>query len=118
MSAADDAVFEGLWSKVVEAFDDDERHAKFIECCSRQNRLADGARRYREHKEGLGDDASDELRELVDKKLATVAMLAVQQLEASREPPPKNQILRVMTIVAALVCLGAVLGLAKALLGP
>lgn len=83
MSTVHDPVFEGLWKKVLDDWDDDARHAKFIEYCQSTGQLAEAAARYK----GMKGDR--ERSEQASKRLQGVAILAVANLEAMRTTRPK-----------------------------
>jgi hypothetical protein len=108
--ASQNAVAEALWSKVLEDFSSDKTHEAFLEHCRNANLLPEAARRYREHKNTL-NEAQKEEREAVDKRLSAVAILAMSQLDAKRSPPATRG-KKVLTLIAAVIALGSVLGLA------
>lgn len=75
---ADLVVLDALWSGVINGWDDDERHTKFLDHARNAGALPEAARRYGKLKE-------DEVRgELAKKRLGAIALLATQQLYATR----------------------------------
>lgn len=112
---AEDPLLEALWSKVLDDFDDDAAHLRFIEHCRSEGRLPEAARRYREHKERLGPSAPE--RAQVDKRLGAIALLAMAALDAHKSAKPGRHPLSLL--VAAVVVaffLAAVVGFVRALL--
>lgn len=100
-----DPIFEALWSRVVEAWDDDKTHAAVLDHALREQRLPDLAGRYR----ALENDAAK--GERAKKKLGAIVVAATQMLFAMKTParaktPP------VITIATALLCLATLAYLA------
>ena len=115
--SASAAITEALWRKVLDDFDNDEVHAKFIQHCNAIGELALAAKRYREHKDGLSEDTDDATRELVDKRLEAVALLAVAQLDVQRSDKPKRHpLVWVLTATVVLMFIAAVIGFLRALM--
>lgn len=82
-----DPALEALWKNVLDHWDDDAAHGAFLEHCQRVERLGDAAVRYR----GMTGDR--ERGKSAEKRLASVAMLAMATLESSRRnapPAPSN----------------------------
>ena len=75
-----DAALEALWKQVVDNWDDDKPHGAFLEHCRVNDRLVEAAVRYRGMK---GDHARGAVAE---KKLQTIAALALTRLEVERSP--------------------------------
>jgi hypothetical protein len=88
LEETDDAIFETLWGRVLEAWDDDKPHAAVLEYSLRAQRLPDLAGRYR----ALQDDG--ERGERAKKKLDGIVTAATQMMMATktppREKPPRN----------------------------
>lgn len=103
-------VTEALWKKVTEDFSNDKAHQAFLGHCSDADRLSDAASRYAAMKKALNEDQVDE-RKAIDKRLAAIAILAMNQLE-TRRTPPATRGRRVLAIVAALLAVGSVIGMA------
>jgi hypothetical protein len=84
----DDAIFETLWGRVLEAWDDDKPHSALLEYSLKAQRLPDLAGRYR----ALKDDAERGAR--AQKKLDGIVTAAMQMMMAAKTPPrqgtPKN----------------------------
>ncbi|HEX3343034.1 MAG TPA: hypothetical protein VHS09_00625 [Polyangiaceae bacterium] len=78
----DDAVLEALWSRVLEAWDDDKTHAALIDHAMRAQRLPEAAGRYR----ALVDDPEKGAR--AKKKLDAIVLAATQMLLAMKTPKP------------------------------
>jgi hypothetical protein len=85
-AGADAIVFRALWSGVVNDFDNDERHAKFLDHAHRKGRLLDAARRYSALKDdpALGAQAKKRLDAIA--MLLTHAMLATKTARRTRLP--------------------------------
>lgn len=81
MSGAADPTLEALWKKVVDHWDDEHAHTAFLEYCRRGERLVEAAVRYRGM---VGDHARSTVAK---RKLDAVAMLAMAELEVSRQKP-------------------------------
>jgi hypothetical protein len=88
MDETDDAIFETLWGRVLEAWDDDKPHAAVLEYSLRAQRLPDLAGRYR----ALKDDRDK--GERAQKKLDGIVTAAMQMMMATKTPPrdkpPRN----------------------------
>ena len=91
-----DPIFEALWTRVLEAWDDDKAHAALLDHALREQRLPDLAGRYR----ALVDDADKGV--LAKKKLALI-VLAATNLLYSMKAPETEKISRGVTIAAAVV---------------
>lgn len=78
-SSPPDATVEALWKRVLDAWDDDARHAAFLDYCQRSDRLVDAAVRYR----GMTGDR--DRAQTAEKKLKAVALLAMTRLEVARQ---------------------------------
>jgi hypothetical protein len=77
-----DAIFEALWKRTVEAWDDDKVHAAILQHALRSERLPDLAGRYR----ALKDDPEKGAR--ATKKIDGIVVAATQMLMATKTPPP------------------------------
>jgi hypothetical protein len=101
-ASADAIVFRALWSGVVNDFDNDERHAKFLDHAHRTDRLLDAARRYSTLKDDpeLGAQAKKRLEAI--SMLATHAMLATKTARRTQLPAW----LYVLTVVVCTSLLG------------
>ncbi len=83
-----DPVGEALWARVLEAWDDDARHAAFLTHCRLQNDLGTAARRYRSMAEDDGayrssaDRAAD-----AKKRLGSVVTLALIEMQSTKTTP-------------------------------
>ncbi|MEI9937088.1 MAG: hypothetical protein WDO69_07670 [Pseudomonadota bacterium] len=83
-----DAAFEALWKSVLDRWEDERAHGKFLEYCQTTDQLAEAAARYRGMK---GDRARSAVAE---KRLAGIAIVALAKLHATRSPlaPPGRRI--------------------------
>lgn len=104
-----DPGIEALWARVLDCWEDEKVHAAFLQHCDQVNRLAEAATRYR----GMSGDHTR--AEIAEKKLKTVAVLAMAKLEAQRSQQPGGHRL-VLTVVAVLF-LGAAAFLALYVFG-
>jgi len=75
-----DVVFETLWGRVDEAWEDDKTHTAFLDYCLRAQRLPEAAGRYR----GVKDDPVR--GELAKKKMGAIILAAESMLQAARTP--------------------------------
>jgi hypothetical protein len=93
------------WARVVERWDDDEQHRKFVGLCLSLSRLPEAGRRYREVREG-DPERRDEAARRIDKLLS----LARSTLEATKDPPPDtNRARRILFVVALVLFCGLIL---------
>ena len=82
-----DEAIEAAWQEVLEAFDDEAPHKKFLVLCSGLNRLGEAGKRYRSIKE----DASDPRSEMAAKQVDRLLGLAMQNLDAIKTPPEQKR---------------------------
>lgn len=84
-----DPVLEGLWTKTVQSWSEDDRHKAFLAYCRESNQLDEAARRYRQVVEGADEaiESSEEVVTDAKKRLAGVAIIAVATLQADRTEP-------------------------------
>jgi hypothetical protein len=99
----DDPVFESLWGRVLEAWDEDKPHHAILEYALRSERLPDLAGRYRALKEDAakGERAKKQIDALVN--AATQMMLAMKT--PARVKPPASLTLTAFAIAAFIVAL-------------
>lgn len=76
-----DAVFEALWKRVLEAWDDDKPHAALLEHALKSEQLPELAGRYR----ALERDPEKAAR--AKKKIDGIVIAATQMLMATKTPP-------------------------------
>lgn len=76
-----DAVFDALWKRVLEAWDDDKPHAALLEHALKSEQLPDLAGRYR----ALERDPEKGAR--AKKKIDGIVIAATQMLMATKTPP-------------------------------
>jgi hypothetical protein len=77
----DDPIFEALWARALEAWDDDKPHAALLEHALRNECLPDLAGRYR----ALKDDPAKGAR--AQKRIDAIVVAATQMLMATKTPP-------------------------------
>ena len=75
-----DAIFEALWKRCLEAWDDDKPHQAILEHSLKSEKLPDLAGRYR----ALKDDAEKGAR--AQKKIDGIVLAATQMLMATKTP--------------------------------
>jgi len=83
MDAEDDSL-DILWNNLIEDWDNAAAHDAFLQMAFDQSALGVAAGRYRGQ---LEDEAR---RELAEKKLKAIAMLAMQGLQADKTEPSKG----------------------------
>jgi hypothetical protein len=105
-----DPIFESLWGRVLEAWDDDKPHAAFLEHAIRTEQLHEAAGRYRP----LKDDPERGAR--AKKKLDGIVLAAMHMLNAMKTPPRQKVPLSI-TLSAVLVCAILLGWLSYAILG-
>lgn len=76
-----DAVFEALWTRTLEAWDDDRPHGAILEHALKSEELPELAGRYR----ALKDDPVKGAR--AQKKIDGIVIAATQMLMATKTPP-------------------------------
>jgi hypothetical protein len=100
-----DAAGEALWRQVVEAWDDRERHDRFVEHCFATMRLVVAAARYCARLVEQPEDAT------ARQMSARIAMLAAQALRPTAPPqPPLSRSPIFLITIALAAAVGAVLG--------
>lgn len=92
-----DDPLELLWSRALEAWDEDKRHVALLELALKTERLPDLAGKYRslEKDEEKGPRAK--------KRLDAIVLAATQMLMAMKTPPPPKSN-KVLTILTAVIC--------------
>lgn len=98
LGEADRVVLDALWSGVINDWDDDERHTKFLDHARNVGALPEAARRYGKIK----DDP--ERGELAKKRLGAIALLATQQLYATRTTKPNKRVATWIVALGLAVC--------------
>jgi hypothetical protein len=78
---APEPILDALWSRALEAWDDDKPHQALLEYALREQKLPEVAGRYREIKE---KDAEKAAR--AQKKLDGIVIAATQMLTAMKSP--------------------------------
>jgi hypothetical protein len=77
-----DPIFDALWQKTLDAWDDDARHAAVLEHALREKTLPELAGRYR----ALRDDP--ERAEMAQKRIDAILTAATQMLFTMKTPKP------------------------------
>lgn len=95
-----DTLFEALWKKVVDDWENDAAHGTFLQHCQDNGQLAEAAARYR----GMSGDS--ERGPSAEKRLQAVAMLAIANLESqrsstARRPPVGAVVMAVFFVLSA-----------------
>ena len=104
---------DALWEKVIEDFRDDQAHQRFLEYSRQSGQLLEAARRYRKRK----DEGHDGEAEIIDKRLAAIALYAMAELDVKRGEPKRRHPLAVLAVLMVLVFFfAAIIGLVRALL--
>jgi hypothetical protein len=95
---ADLAVLDALWSGVVNGWHDDDRHRKFLDHAREIGGLTEAARRYG----SLRDDP--ERGQLARKRLAAIALLATNELYATKTNRPPRKVPAWLVWSAVFIC--------------
>jgi len=82
VTEAKDPLFEALWEKTLESWNDEKRHAALLEHALREKMLPDLAGRYK----ALRDD--EEKGEIAKKRIDAILAAATQMLFAMKTPKP------------------------------
>lgn len=98
LDPADRAVLDALWTGVINDWDDDDRHRKFLDHARETGALMEAARRYG----SLRDDP--ERGDLAKKRLGAISLLVTNELYATKSPPPTKKAPRWLVALAVLVC--------------
>lgn len=107
---ADDPI-EAAWQDVLDAWDDEASHKKFLMLCSATDRLGEAGRRYREIA-----DADDGRRERAQAQIDELLGLAMQNLSKLKTEPPKEGARSVMFLIAFAVSAALIVGALWAML--
>jgi hypothetical protein len=110
----DIVIAEALWAKVVDDLSEDAAYATYLQHCQDAELLPDAAQRFQQIKAELDDD--DAQRELIDKRLAGIALVALSKLDGQRIDPKPATVKQFLTFIIVLLALSAVVGFIKALL--
>lgn len=105
-----DPLFEALWTRALEAWDDEKVHAALLEHALRQEALPTLASRYRAL---LADEAKGTLAK---KRIDALVAAATQMLFAVRTPKPQG-IPWPVTAAAGVISLGLLLWVAHLVFG-
>ncbi len=109
--ATPDALFEALWRRVDEAWDDDKPHVAILEHAIRSELLPELAGRYRAQKEVAGRE------ERAKKKLDGIVIAATHMLMATKSEMPKKAPWQ-LTASVAVVCVVVLVWLAFKIVRP
>ncbi len=94
-----DAVLDALWSRVIDAWDDDKPHHALLEYAITQQKLPDIAGRYRSVKE-----TDPEKAPRAQKKLDGIVIAATHMLMAMKTPPAPTKVPTMITLTAFVIC--------------
>jgi len=103
MDPSDRVILDALWTGVVNGWDDDDRHRKFLDYARETGGLMEAARRYG----SLRDDP--ERGDLAKKRLAAISLLMTNELYATRTSQPLKKAPTWLVALAVTVCV-ALLG--------
>ncbi len=106
-----DAVFDALWQRCLDAWDDDKPHTLILDLALKNQKLPDLAGRYRKIKETDPDKAAR-----AETKINGIVVAATQMLMAQKTPARTKTPLS-WTLSVAFVCLFVCLWLAYKLFG-
>ncbi len=120
-----DEAIDVLWNQVLERWDEEKRHQAFLQYCVERRALAEAARRYRvvaeipplteasarEEKDESPYRAAAGNKEDAQRRLASIALLAVGALDAERTTPSASRIHAGLRVFAALFLIAALVGL-------
>ncbi len=97
----DPIVFDALWTGVINDWQNEDRHHKFLDHARQDGgSLLEAAARYRR----LKDD--EERGPVAQKRLAAIVLLATQEMLAQKSAPAAKTPPRWVTALAVSVCLG------------
>lgn len=105
-----DVVFDTLWSRVEEAWDDDKTHTAILEYAMRKEMLPALAGRYRKVK----DEGSDRSPR-AEKKIQAI-VIALTNVMMAHKTPPRQKVPWQLTVSVGIACLLVVLYVAKLML--
>jgi hypothetical protein len=98
MDPADRAVLDALWTGVINGWDDDDRHRKFLDHAREIGGLMEAARRYG----SLRDDR--DRGSLAKKRVAAISILMTNELYATRTSQPAKKVPTWLVAIAVVVC--------------
>lgn len=102
---SDDPI-EGAWRRVLDDFDDEAAHKKFLTLCASFDRLADAGKRYREIKA----DPDDARAAMAGKQVQRLLGLAMDKLEAVKTEPGQKSSTKMALFLAAFAVSAALIG--------
>jgi hypothetical protein len=97
-----DVVFDTLWARVLEAWDDDKPHGALVTYAVKAQKLPELAGKYK----SLTNDPEKKAR--AQKRLDGVVMAATQLLFSMKTPPPPKSN-KVINIIATLMAVSAII---------
>jgi hypothetical protein len=83
-----DLHLDALWRELESAFDDEPRHAAFLDYCAMTQQLGEAAARYREEARRAAEAGEDARAEDAKKRLDGVVVYAMHQLDAAPRTEP------------------------------
>lgn len=93
---------EAAWQKVLEDWDDDDAHKRFIVLCESFNILHEAGSRYRAIRESE-PERGDQAKKQIDRILVSaMSKLSVERSEPQKRPPRAVWILAVVLFLALL----------------
>ena len=98
LTEADRVVLDALWSGVINDWEDDSRHTKFLDHARIAGALPEAARRYGRIKE------DPERGDLAKRRLAAIALLATNDLYATRTGKPSKRLAQWVLAAGLAVC--------------
>jgi len=98
MDPADRAVLDALWTGVINGWDDDDRHRKFLDHARETGGLMEAAKRYG----SLRDDP--DRSDLAKKRIGAISLLMTNELYATRTSRPLKKAPTWLVAVAVVVC--------------
>jgi hypothetical protein len=108
-SESGDLIFDTLWNRVLEAWDDDKTHGALLEYALRKEQLPAAAGRYR----ALVDDPEKGPKA---KKRLDAIVLAAMQLMQSFKTPPRPKLPWWVTVLVVCMCFLALAWVASVVL--
>lgn len=98
---------DAAWEKVLEAWDDDETHRKFVALCQSFKRLDFAGSHYRE----IANDEKDERQPVAKKQIDRILAAAMATLETTKtepSPAPRRKVMLFALMMATALILIAI----------
>lgn len=84
-----DPHLDWLWRELRDAFDDEPRHAAFLDYCAMTQQLGEAAARYREELRRATEAGEEARAEQAKKRLDGVVVYAMHQIDAAPRTAPE-----------------------------